>query len=96
MLYPLLVGIGLAQAMTLYEPAFAVVARRYGTDVRRGIIALTLLGGFASTVFVPVIQFLLNQVDWRNTLVVLGIHQPPNLCCLVFRCNQFPMGCTSR
>src|SRR5688500_14486919 len=28
-LYPLLVGIGLAQAITLYEPAFAVVARRY-------------------------------------------------------------------
>ena len=27
-LYPLLAGIGLAQAMTLYEPAFAVVARR--------------------------------------------------------------------
>ena len=73
MLYPLLVGIGLAQAMTLYEPAFAVVARRYGTDARRGITALTLLGGFASTVFVPVIQFLLDQVDWRNTLVVLGL-----------------------
>ena len=73
MLYPLLAGIGLAQAMTLYEPAFAVVARRYGTDVRRGITALTLLGGFASTVFVPVTQFLLNQADWRNTLVVLGL-----------------------
>lgn len=72
MLYPLLVGIGVAQAMTLYEPAFAVVARRYGTDVRRGITAVTLWGGFASTVFVPVIQFLLDQVDWRNTLVVLG------------------------
>jgi predicted MFS family arabinose efflux permease len=73
MLYPLLAGIGLAQAMTLYEPAFAVVARRFGKDVRRGITALTLLGGFASTVFVPVIQFLLNQVEWRSTLVVLGL-----------------------
>lgn len=72
MLYPLLLGIGLAQAMTLYEPAFAVVARRYGTDIRRGVTAVTLWGGFASTVFVPVIQFLLDQVDWRNTLVVLG------------------------
>jgi sugar phosphate permease len=71
-LYPLLALLGLAQAMTLYEPAFAVVARRYGAEARRGITALTLWGGFASTVFVPLIQFLLNQVDWRGTLVVLG------------------------
>jgi MFS family permease len=72
-LYPLLAGIGVAQAMTLYEPAFAVIARRYGSEVRRGITALTLWGGFASTVFVPFIQFLLNQMSWRNTLVVLGL-----------------------
>jgi predicted MFS family arabinose efflux permease len=72
-LYPLLAGIGLAQAMTLYEPAFAVVARRYGAEARRGITALTLWGGFASTVFVPLIQLLLNTVDWRSTLVALGL-----------------------
>ena len=72
-LYPLLAGIGLAQAMTLYDPAFAVVARRYGAEARRGITALTLWGGFASTVFVPVIQWLLNVVDWRMTLVALGL-----------------------
>jgi MFS family permease len=72
-LYPLLAGIGLAQAMTLYEPAFAVVARRYGSEARRGITALTLWGGFASTVFVPLIQLLLNAVDWRSTLLTLGV-----------------------
>lgn len=72
-LYPLLAGIGLAQAMTLYEPAFALIARRYGSEARHGITTLTLWGGFASTVFVPFIQFLLNQMDWRNTLVVLGL-----------------------
>ncbi|MEO7908431.1 MAG: MFS transporter [Roseiflexaceae bacterium] len=72
-LYPLLAGVGLAQAMTLYEPAFAVVARRYGAEARRGITALTLWGGFASTVFVPLIQWLLNVMDWKSTLVVLGL-----------------------
>jgi predicted MFS family arabinose efflux permease len=72
-LYPLLVGIGLAQAMTLYEPAFAIIARRYGAEARRGITALTLWGGFASTVFVPLIQFLLDHLDWRHTLVALGL-----------------------
>jgi drug/metabolite transporter (DMT)-like permease len=70
-LYPLLAGIGLAQAMTLYEPAFAVVARRYDSEARRGITALTLWGGFASTVFVLVIQFLLvveiAPVEHRKT-----------------------------
>jgi predicted MFS family arabinose efflux permease len=34
---------------------------------------LTLWGGFASTVFVPLIQWLLNHIDWRSTLVVLGL-----------------------
>lgn len=72
-LYPLLVGIGVAQAMTLYEPAFAVVARRFGREARGGITALTLWGGFASTVFVPLIQWLLDALDWRLTLVALGV-----------------------
>ena len=71
-LYPLLVGVGVAQAMTLYEPAFAVVARRYGPQARSGITALTLWGGFASTVFVPLIQWLINALDWRLALVALG------------------------
>lgn len=70
--FPLMAGIGLAQAMTLYEPAFAVIARHQGNDARNGITALTLWGGFASTVFVPLIEFLIVQIDWRSTLVVLG------------------------
>ncbi|HYD68888.1 MFS transporter, partial [Azospirillum sp.] len=71
-LYPLFAGIGLAQAMTLYEPAFAVVARRYGADARAGITALTLWGGFASTVFVPLIQLLIDHAGWRGTLLALA------------------------
>ncbi|HEY0834085.1 MAG TPA: MFS transporter, partial [Azospirillum sp.] len=72
-LYPLFIGIGLAQAMTLYEPAFAVVARRYGADARGGITALTLWGGFASTVFVPLIQLLLDHAGWRGALTALAL-----------------------
>jgi MFS family permease len=71
--YLLFAGIGLVQAMTLYEPALAVVARRYGAEARTGITALTLWGGFASTVFVPVVQLLLDHVGWRDALVVLGL-----------------------
>jgi len=71
--YLAIAGIGALQAATLYEPAFAVVARRAGPlDARAGITALTLWGGFASTVFIPLVQLLLDHIGWRHTLIVLG------------------------
>lgn len=71
--YAAFAGIGCLQAATLYEPAFAVVAKRVGVDnARRGITALTLWGGFASTVFIPLVQILLDQFGWRGALVALG------------------------
>lgn len=73
MFYLVLAGIGAAQAATLYDPAFAVVARRTGAgNARRGILTLTLWGGFASTVFVPLIQILLETIGWRGALMVLA------------------------
>jgi predicted MFS family arabinose efflux permease len=72
-LYIILAGIGCLQAATLYEPAFAVVARRVGAvHARKGITALTLWGGFASTVFIPLVQFLIDKVGWRDALMFLG------------------------
>lgn len=72
--YLLIAGIGALQAATLYEPAFAVVARRVGAaHSRAGITALTLWGGFASTVFIPLVQWLLNQWGWREALVALAV-----------------------
>lgn len=71
--YGAVAGIGAVQAATLYEPAFAVVARKSGpAHARAGITALTMWGGFASTVFIPLIQLLLDQLGWRDTLVILG------------------------
>jgi MFS family permease len=72
MLYAVFALMGIAQAMTLYEPAFAVIAKRFGSDANRKITALTLWGGFASTLFVPVIQFLLFHLNWRNALLILA------------------------
>ncbi|WP_157018628.1 MFS transporter [Mesorhizobium xinjiangense] len=72
--YVIFAGIGCLQAATLYEPAFAVITRRVGADrSRRGITAVTLWGGFASTVFIPLIQFLIDAYDWRGALMVLGV-----------------------
>ncbi len=71
--YVIFAAIGCLHAATLYEPAFAVIARRTGPDrARRGITAVTLWGGFASTVFVPLIQLLIEWYGWRSTLMVLG------------------------
>src|SRR5690606_6219620 len=79
-LYLVFAGIGLAQAMTLYEPVFAVIVRRFGSDARRGITAVTLWGGFASTIAVPVAQVLIDAIGWRDTLALLGLC---NLLCAV-------------
>ena len=73
MFYLVAAAVGALQAATLYEPAFAVIAKRAGPEhSRNGITALTLWGGFASTVFVPLIQILLDKFGWRGTLEVLG------------------------
>ena len=71
--YAILAAIGCLQAAVFYEPAFAVIARRVGAgNARRGITVLTLWGGFASTVFIPLIQLLIDSIGWRGTLLVLG------------------------
>lgn len=64
------VVIGCAMAASLYDPAFATLARISGdapARTRRAISFLTLPGGFASTVFWPLTLFLLHAFDWRQT-----------------------------
>jgi predicted MFS family arabinose efflux permease len=64
---------GAIQAALLYEPAFAVLARRVGSlNARAGITHITLWGGFASTVFIPITEWLILGSGWRNTLLCLG------------------------
>lgn len=76
-LYAIGVGIGIVSAMTLYEAAFAVVARMFGADYRRAIIIITLFGGLASTVFVPLTHYLVDAQGWRNALTTLAVIQLP-------------------
>ncbi|WP_181705400.1 MFS transporter [Chthonobacter rhizosphaerae] len=71
--YVIVALLGALQSAVLYEPAFAVVARRVGPlNARAGITSLTLWGGFASTVFVPVTQLLLDHLGWRGALMALA------------------------
>lgn len=65
-----LMGVGLAG--TLYPPAFAVLTRRFPQHFRRAIIVLTFLGGLASTVFMPLVAWLIHSLGWRGALWVLA------------------------
>lgn len=65
-----LLGVGLAG--TLYPPAFAVLTRRFPHHFRRAIIMLSFLGGLASTVFMPLVAWLIANLGWRDTLCVLA------------------------
>jgi MFS family permease len=72
-LFPVFALVGTAMAMTLYEPAFAVLTKRYPTRYREGITTLTLVGGFASTISFPAVAGLFAAgLDWRQVLLVLG------------------------
>ncbi len=67
--------LGSSLAGALYDPAFAVVTAAFGPHYRRGITLLTLVGGLASTVFVPLAQFSVDHLGWRHACVALGLFQ---------------------
>jgi MFS family permease len=60
-------ALGLAMSASLYDPAFATLGRVFGAAARRPITALTLAGGFASTVSWPTTHVLIDAVGWRGT-----------------------------
>src|SRR5215510_7082592 len=62
--------LGVATAATLYDPAFATLGRIFGAAARRPITALTLAGGFASTVSWPATHLLIEHWGWRGTYLV--------------------------
>lgn len=72
-LYGAWLVLGVSMAATLYDPAFAVLARVFGIELRRAITVLTLFGGFASTVFWPLTQALIDAFEWRNTVAILAL-----------------------
>lgn len=62
--------LGVAMAANLYDSAFATLGRIFGAAARRPITALTLAGGFASTVSWPVTHFLIEGVGWQRTYLI--------------------------
>ncbi|MDQ7981665.1 MFS transporter [Paraburkholderia sp. SARCC-3016] len=66
------IGLGIAMAATLYDPVFAVITHQFPDSFRTRITLITLVGGFASTAFIPLTQFLVGTVGWRESLEVLA------------------------
>ena len=70
--YLIWVGIGLAMAATLYEPAFAVLAKWFERGRARALLLVTLAGGLASTIFLPLSAWLVEAQGWRGALFALA------------------------
>ncbi len=68
-------GLGACMAAILYEPVFAIVGRAFddGHTRLRAIATVTVMGGLASTVFIPGTAMLVAQAGWRVAVVVLAV-----------------------
>lgn len=71
--YAAYIVIGLGMAGSLYDPAFASLARICGSRARTAITILTLGGGLASTVFWPLGLWLLDFTDWRGLALIYAV-----------------------
>lgn len=65
-------GIGIAMALTLYEPAFASLTTWFDRDRARAMLVVTIAAGFASTIFLPLTGLLVERMAWRDAVLVLA------------------------
>lgn len=63
----------IVSTLVLYEAAFVAFSQLVGDKARLPITQITLMAGFASTVFWPFISYLLTFLTWRETYQVLAL-----------------------
>jgi len=77
------IGTQVTGALVLYDAAFAALVQATGPEARSRITHLTLIAGFASTIFWPLTSWLHGMFDWRqiylafaaaNLVLCLPIH----------------------
>ena len=72
--------LGIGMALGLYDAAFATTGRLLGRDASPVITGITLVAGFASTVFWTAGVGLVGAVGWRGTLLLYaGLQLAVNL-----------------
>ena len=75
MTYLVWAALGLCMASILYEPVFAIVGRAFADPEGRlrAIATVTVMGGLASTAFLPGTSALVTRFGWRGAVVALAI-----------------------
>lgn len=73
-LFVAFVLLGVVQALSLYEPAFRTIVDWCPEERARSraMLGLTIVGGFASTVFLPLTGWLLVHHGWRVSVLALA------------------------
>lgn len=72
MLYIAWFLMGIAMASALYKPAFYVLTMAYPDQYKKVITWLTLAGGFASTIFIPLVELAINTIGWHYSLLAMA------------------------
>jgi MFS family permease len=67
--------LALSMALTLYPVTFTVVTNWFTRRRGSALALLTLLGGLASPIFIPLAGLLVERAGWRDTLLVFGLLQ---------------------
>ena len=66
-------GLGIAMALIFYPVTFTVITSWFVAERAKAFAVLTLLGGLASPIFIPLVGWLIPQVGWQTTLFWSGI-----------------------
>ena len=59
--------------LVLYDAAFTALVQATGPDARKRITQLTLIAGFASTIFWPLTSWLTTLLDWRSIYLAFAL-----------------------
>jgi hypothetical protein len=63
----------IAGTLVLYDAAFTALVQVTGDEARKRITHLTLIAGFASTIFWPLTSWLDAGLGWRNVFIIFAI-----------------------
>ncbi|CAG0952387.1 MAG: arsenite efflux MFS transporter ArsK [Rhizobiaceae bacterium] len=67
-----LLAMELASCFVLYSAAFVAIVQLGGQNPQRSIVHLTLIAGFASTLFWPITSTLYGSLGWREVYLVFA------------------------
>ncbi|MBA4220647.1 MAG: MFS transporter [Methylobacterium sp.] len=71
--YAAMIALEIVSTLVLYDAAFTALTQAHGPGARRAISKLTLIGGFASTLFWPLTTALLAIFDWRTIYQIYAL-----------------------